>query len=524
MKRRQAWTINRSRWGAACGLAGVLLAACGGGSSDAPAPPMPAGPALHDATVYSSAANASLPAATEAAAVTHHSLTLGGQALAYTASAGHLSARDPASGAPEASLFYVAYTADGAPAGSRPLVFFYNGGPGSSTVWLHLGSFAPRRIVTNDPLLTIPLPYQLVDNAESLIDSADLVFVDAVGTGYSEALAPRTNQSFWSVDADAALMRDFIARYVGVNQRALSPTFIFGESYGTTRSALLANLMVTAGMRLDGVILQSSILDYNTNCEISGPPPVSCAGYLPSYALTGAWFQLLHPNPAPTDTYADSFAQQMRSFTDTSYAPAVNAFLAHGSPPAPALLAQLVDRTGAALALWTQNFDLGATTFRQQLLSMQLLGRYDARIAAANGSALSAGGDPSSTLITAPFTAAQRDHLANELQYTAASSYTVLGSAINTWDFRHDGEDLPDVIPDLATALAQHPTLRILSLAGQHDLATPFHQTELDLARLGTVPGMQQRVYPGGHMTYLDDRSRPRIKADIVAFIRGAAP
>ena len=152
--------------------------------------------------------------------MTTHSVTIAGTAIAYTATAGHLSARAPLAGTPEASLFYVAYTLPGASAATRPLVFFYNGGPGSATVWLHLGSFAPRRVVTHDPSLAVPLPFQLVDNGESLIDVADLVFVDAVGTGYSEAIAPFTNQSFWGVDSDAAVMRDFIARYAAVNQRA----------------------------------------------------------------------------------------------------------------------------------------------------------------------------------------------------------------------------------------------------------------------------------------------------------------
>ena len=242
--------------------------------------------------------------------MTSHTLALGAAIVAYTATAGHLDARDPRSGATEASMFYVAYTVAGAPA-ARPLVFFYNGGPGSASVWLHLGSFAPRRVVTHAPSLAVPLPFELVDNDESLIDVADLVFVDAVGSGYSEAVAPYANSSFWGVDKDAALMRDFIARYVAVYQRAASPTYLFGESYGTTRSAVLAELMLAAGMRLDGVVLQSSVLDYNTNCDAFAPGAVSCAGYLPSYGEVGAWHALSHPVPADADAYADT----MRSFT-----------------------------------------------------------------------------------------------------------------------------------------------------------------------------------------------------------------
>lgn len=496
----------------------AALAACGGGGGSDSAPPVATGPGFTDTAVYSSAAGASLPSALEGAAVTSHVLALAGRSIAYTATAGHLSTGDAASGTPRASMFYVAYTADGAAAATRPLVFFYNGGPGSATVWLHLGSFGPRRIVTNDPSTSVPAPFQLVDNLDSLIDTADLVFVDAAGAGFSEAIAPATNQSFWSVDADARVMRDFISRYVAVNQRAASPTFLYGESYGTTRSAVLANLMVSQGMRLDGVVLNSSVLDYNSNCGLFDPGQVSCAGYVPSYGMTGAWFGLLAPQP----TDADAFAQQMRDFTDVQYTPALTAFLGAGTPPTATLLDALVGRTGAPRALWSRNLNLDPTSYRSQTLPAQLMGRYDARIAVASTSPLAAGGDPSSSVINAPFTAAQRSHLANELLYTNSSSYTMLGNAINTWDFSHDGRALPDTIPDLATALVQQPSLRVLSLNGYHDLATPFRQTELDLARLGSVPGVRIKVYPGGHMTYLDDGSRPLIKTDLVRFITGA--
>ena len=359
--------------------------------------------------------------------------------------------------------------------------------------------------------------FQLVDNAESLLDTADLVFVDAVGTGYSEAIAPATNRTFWSVDADARVIRNFISRFVAVNQRATSPTFLYGESYGTTRSAVLANLMVTAGMRLDGVVLHSSVLDYNANCGLFGPGQVSCAGYLPSYGMTGAWFNLV--TPPPTDSAI--WAQQMRDFTDVQYTPAVAAFIGAGTLPAATLIDDLVNRTGAPRPLWVANFNLDPTRYRSQTLPAQLMGRYDARIAVATTSPLAAGGDPSTSVIGAPFTAAQRAHLANELLYSSASTYTLLSGAINFWGFAHDGRPLPDTIPDLATALAQQPSLRVLSLSGYHDLATPFRQTELDLARLGAVPGLQIKLYAGGHMTYLDDNSRPLMKADLVRFITG---
>ena len=495
------------------------LAACGGGGSDSGGVPPSTG--VFDATAYSTAPGASLPMADEVSSVTTHSVTVAGTPIAYTATAGHLSARAPVSGAPEASMFYVAYTVPALAGPNRPVFYFYNGGPGSATVWLHLGSFAPRRLVTHAPATALPQPFQIVDNAESLIDIADLVFVDAVGTGYSEAITPFLNQTFWSVDSDAGVMRDFIARYAAVNARQASPTYLFGESYGTTRSAVLAHLMVAAAMRLDGVVLQSSILDYNSNCEVFGTiATVSCEGSFPTYGMVGAWFRLTQPVPSDTDAYA----QQLRDFSAASYGPAATAWVQLRRPASPTLLSQLVDLTGAPLDAWTTNVDLDATTFRTRLLAGQLLGRYDARIAAPNGSALAAGGDPSSTLITAPFTAAARSLFTNELLYTATTPYTLLSNAIYNWDFAHDGRTAPDTIPDLAAAITLRPSLKILSLAGYHDLATPFRQTELDTARLGAQPGLSLRVYPGGHMTYLDDGSRPRIKADVAAMIAAPAP
>jgi carboxypeptidase C (cathepsin A) len=504
-------------------LLAALLAGCGGGSSNDPGATVPPGEgngALSDTTPYSTAPGAFLASGDERAAMTGHTITLGGASFDYIATAGHLSALAPVTGTPQASMFYVAYTRP-LPAGTvRPIIYFYNGGPGSATVWLHLGSFAPRRVVTSAPSLAVPQPFQLVDNAESLIDVADLVFVDAVGTGYSEAIAPFTNQSFWGVDSDAAVMRDFIARYATVNQRQASPTFLFGESYGTTRSAVLAHQMVAASMRLDGVVLQSSILDYNSNCDVFSPGTLSCEGSFPSYGMVGAWFALTRPVPAD----ANAYAQQLRDFSTTSYGPAAAAWVQSRQPASATLLNQCVDLTGAPLDAWTTNVDLDALTFRTRLIPGQLLGRYDARIVAANGSALASGGDPSSTLITAPFTAAAGSLFATELKYTATASYTLLSNAINSWDFSHDARPLPDTIPDLAAAITLQPTLRTLSLAGYHDLATPFRQTELDVARLGVQPGLGLHVYPGGHMTYLDDASRARIKADVAALVTAPVP
>ncbi|HEY7944187.1 MAG TPA: peptidase S10 [Casimicrobiaceae bacterium] len=503
---------------AACFPVALLLAGCGGGggSGGSSAPPAPA---FTDPVQYSSAPNASLAGAAELSAVTHHQLALNGATLNYTATAGHLTAHDLVTGAPEASFFYVAYTLDGANAATRPVTFFYNGGPGSATVWLHLGSFGPRRLATGDPSTSAPTPFPLVDNAESLLDVSDLVFVDAVGTGLSEAIAPYGNLSFWGVDLDATVFRDFVMRYLAANNRNASPKFLFGESYGTTRSAVLANLLESAGVGLNGVVLQSSVLNYNTNCGVI-TATVSCAGYLPSYGAVGAWYNLDNPNPAPAALPA--FVAQMRTFTTSQYDPAVTAFLALATPPPPALLPELVSTTGMSLAGWQSHFNLDPGFYQFNLIPGTLIGRYDARVSAPMGSHLASEGDPSSTFLNDSFMTRITSYLSSDLQYTNPSSYVLLSNAINTWVFGHDGQLLPDTIPDLAAALAQNPKLKVLSVNGYHDLATPFFQTERDLARLGPNPNVELRFYLGGHMTYLDDASRALEKADLVQFYQSA--
>jgi carboxypeptidase C (cathepsin A) len=507
---------TRERWSAAAAACAftLVLAGCGGGGGGGNSTP-----AFFDSTLYSTAAGATLATASELASTTQHQIVVNGATLAYTATAGHLTAKSPTSGAPEASFFYVAYTLDNMDARTRPVTFFYNGGPGSPTVWLHLGSFGPKRLVTGDPATTALAPFPLVDNAETLLDVSDLVFVDAVGTGLSEAIAPNVNQTFWSVDADAAVFRDFVVGYLVANNRSLSPLFLFGESYGTTRSAVLAFLLATAGVHVNGVILQSTILDYNANCGVL-TPAVSCAGYLPSYGAVGAWYRLDVPNP--DDAALPQFVAQMRSLATSDYDPAIAQFLRAGLPPSPALLTQLSNTTGISVPKWQSHFNLSPDYFQTNLLPGILIGRYDARVSAPFGSPLARDGDPSSTFITSSFVSAIGIYLSSDLKYINPSAYATVGNAIDTWSFAHDGLALPDVIPDLAAALAQNPTLQVLALNGYHDLATPFFQTERDLGRLGANPNVRSTFYRGGHMTYLDDASRQAEKADLVQFFQRA--
>ncbi len=493
----------------------ALLAACGGGGDDATAPEPPG--ALNDTTAYSSQPEASLPGAVEAVATTKHRLQLGDREIAYTATAGHLVAREPLAGAAQASLFHVAYTADGADSATRAVTFFYNGGPGSASVWLHLGSFGPKRLVTGVPATTAARPFPLVDNADSLLASTDMVFIDAVGSGRSQAIAPYRNRDFWSVGADAALFRDAIRRWLQIHGRQASPLFLYGESYGGPRTAVLARRLQEAGTWPAGLILQSPALDYHSNCGVNETPGIACTGYLPSYAATGAWHGL--SVPAPVDL--DGWLVGARDFAVMRYAPAVHDWLAVALP-APELWLPLAELTGLPAAQWQQSFNLGPTRFRERLITGQLLGRYDARMMAPVGSALAAAGDPSSTWIGSSFAAAIDAHLRDTLLYRNRSTYVLLSTAIEHWDFSHAGRDRPDTVPDLAAALAADPALRVLAVSGVHDLATPFHVTESDLARLAS-DRVSVRNYPGGHMSFLDDGTRPRQKADIAAFLAQAS-
>ena len=497
----------------------LLTAGCGGSSGGNPPAPPPADAAAYtDPTVYSSDPNASLANPPEITSVTRHQASVDGVALSYTATTGHMHALSLGTGAARASFFYVAYTLDGAAPATRPVTFFYNGGPGSATVWLHLGSFGPKRLATGMPAQTVATPYPLVDNAETLLDVSDLVFVDAVGAGYSQAIAPNTNRTFYGVDADGEVFRDFVMRYSIVNARQSSPKFLYGESYGGPRTAVLADLLESAGVRLAGVVLQSPAMDYSSNCDIGGAAP--CTGFVPSYGATGAWFSLTTPVPAAADVPA--FLTQMRTFAVAEFDPAVRAQNATGARPSAVLLDRMAANTGLRRTAWETQLNRGPTYYRANLVPGTLSGRYDTRVTLPNNSIPGQESDPSSAVISPSFQVRITEYLAGTLRYTTPSTYMLLSNAINTWNFSHDGRSLPDTIPDLAAAIAQNPRLKVLALNGYHDVATPFFTTERDLGRLGVNPNVQVRNYSGGHMTYLDDNSRRLMKADLAQFYRSA--
>jgi carboxypeptidase C (cathepsin A) len=260
-------------------------------------------------------------------------------------------------------------------------------------------------------------------------------------------------------------------------------------------------------------MLQSAIMNYNSNCGVFDPGQLSCEGYIPSYAAVSAYHQ---NGSLPTDF--SSVLQRVREFAAGSYRSEVSGYLASGAAPGEATLTQLAAYAGLSVQTWRQDFSMTPGAYRARLMPGQVVGRYDARVLAPSGSALAAGGDPSITLVNSAFANSIRNYLDAELRYTAPTPYLSFNNILEQWSFAHDGKALPDTIPDLAAALTLNPALKLIAMSGYHDLATPFYQTELDLARLGTGPAIQIRNYNSGHMSYLDDNVRRLQKADLRAF------
>ena len=462
---------------------------------------------------------------------TEHSLPLSGQMIRYTATAGTLLVRDN-DGKPDGSFFYVAYTEDGIKdAKTRPVTFLYNGGPGAASLWLHMGSVGPVRVETDSPGATGPAPYRVVPNQYSLLDKTDLVFIDAVGTGFSKPVEKGTEKDFAGTDQDVRSFERFIVRYITVNQRWNSPKFLMGESYGTTRSAALADALEDAGIGCNGVILVSSILNYGI--QSPGQDEIFI-GDLPSYAAIAYYHNKLAQKPADLK----AFLKEVRAFARGPYAEA----LAQGDNLSPQQRDAVAARVSAYTGLSAQyvkeaNLRVSAPRFRKELLRGQgeILGRYDARF---DGTDVDAAGgtpgyDPSEAAVKGAFVAAFHDYLSHDLKYTSRDAYVVANPGIiGSWDWKHRApggqmEQLPYVAGDLADAMRKDPKLRVFSANGLFDLATPFFTTEFDLSHMNLDAKLRANLklsyYPSGHMIYLNEDALKQLTIDLRNFYSGGA-
>jgi carboxypeptidase C (cathepsin A) len=494
-----------------------------------------------DPVAYGNGPDDSVSDSSENAAITKHSVTIGGKKINYTATAGHLVTVDPSSSLPDAKMFYVAFTQDNQKEETRPLTFFYNGGPGSSSVFVLLGSFAPRRIKTSMPNFTPPAPYQMEDNPDSLLDKSDLVFINPVGTGYSAAIAPRKNRDFWGVDQDADSIKQFIKRFLTKNNRWNSPKFLFGESYGTARSCVLAYRLHEDGVDLNGVTLQSSILDYTQ----SGNP----VGALPT-AAADAWFHK-KTGVAPRPSDLGQFAEEVAQFARTDYLAALRKFPTTDD----ATVEKLSEYTGidkTTLLAWSLDIaaydSRGNSLFLTTLLKSKglALGAYDGRVTAIETGIAgqidpnSGGNDPTMTAVTGVYTTMWNTYLNEQLKFTSNSAFTDLNDqAFQNWDFGHidptgaqkgvdaHGNVVLYTAGDLAAVMALNVDLKVLSANGFYDFVTPFYQTIIDLQRMPLVSqqvreNLSARFYPSGHMVYLDGGSRTALKHDLAAMYESA--
>jgi carboxypeptidase C (cathepsin A) len=469
----------------------------------------------------------------ERSSVTHHEITLEGQAIRYSATAGTLLI-DGDDGKPYGTVFYVAYTQDGVTdTRTRPVTFLYNGGPGSASLWLHLGSVGPVRVVTDSPNATGPPPYQYIQNPYSLLDKTDLVFIDAVGTGFSRPVGKATQKDFSGTDQDIRAFNRFIHRYVTVNKRWNSPKYLFGESYGTTRSAALVDALESDGMSFNGVILMSSILNY----YIRAPGmDESYIGYLPSYAAIAWHFNKVTKKPSDVK----AFLHEVRDFARGPYAEALSR--GDNLPPSQvdAIAAKLSAYTGLPIEyIKESNLRISPQRFRKELLrsEQEILGRYDARFEGTDFDAAgeAPGYDPSSTGIEGVFVSCFHDYLERDLKFETKEQYFPSGPDVNRlWDHSHHaagGGQFPlreaYVAGDLADAMRKNPHLRVFSANGLYDLATPFFITEFDLSHMELAPKIRDNVqfayYPSGHMIYLNVEALKQLKADLARFYSASA-
>lgn len=457
---------------------------------------------------------------------TQHSATIGGQKVDYDATVGDIILRDDDQN-PTAAVYYTAYIRRGvSDVTHRPVVFAYNGGPGSSSIWVHMGAFGPKRVATPDTTHSGPPPYRLEDNQHSLLDVADLVFIDPVGTGFSHPLGKATGKDFWGVDQDARSLAQFVTRWLTENGRWNSPRYLIGESYGTTRSAVLGNILQRESVGLNGIVFVSTVLDFQTiSFQAGNDEPYIM--YLPGYAAV-AWYHDALPNKPPE---LRPFLKEVEQFATTDYAQALLAGSNLDATTRSRILDKLVQYTGLNRDyLDKANLRVDAGDFEKELLREKglVVGRLDARFTGPTGDLLAerAPYDPQSADISGAYVALFRDYLRNQLNFKNDRIYQVSGN-VRPWDWQHGFNrgwpGFTNVAVDLAQMLTENPRMHVMVAAGLYDLATPYFAAEYTMDHLGLPADLQAHIrideYDAGHMMYVNPTSLVKLKTDIASFM-----
>ncbi len=460
--------------------------------------------------------------------VTRHSAVIGGTTIHYTATTGLIPLKSR-TGETEAHVFFVAYTRDDAgPASQRPLTFAFNGGPGSASIWLHIGALGPRRVHLQPDGTMPPPPFHMVDNESSWLDRSDLVFIDPVGTGYSRPAKPELGSKYWGLRGDIASVGEFIRLYLGRYNRWGSPLFLAGESYGTTRASGLSNYLLENGIALNGIVLVSSVLNFQT-IDFNKGNEQPYVMFLPTYTAS-AWFH--HRLAADLERNFDKTMAEAEQFATGEYAQALD----KGDTLTAAERSHIADRLARYTGLdrkYLLDSDLRVeiSHFCKELLRDQRrsVGRYDSRFKGIEPDAVSETPefDPSYAAVRPPFTAAFNEYLRSELGYKTDTEYYVLGGGITApWDWGSAGGGYPNVSDALRSAFAQNPYMKLYIACGYYDLATPFFAVQYTLAHLGLDPTVRKNVtlgyYQAGHMIYLDSTCLTQFKSDIGSFLTKA--
>ena len=472
------------------------------------------------------------PAPKEESSVTEHSIKISGQTVPYKAIAGTILLKNEKD-EPQALIYSTSYIrTDVKDTTQRPISFIYNGGPGSASVWLHMGAFGPRRVVTPNAESTPPAPYKVTDNAYTLLDKTDMVFIDPVGTGYSRAVGKAQDKDFWGIDEDVKSLAQFITVYVNRNNRWNSPKYLIGESYGTFRSAALGNyLQEHDGMDFNGIDLISSVLDLGTLSFQPGSD-MPYVLYLPSYAATAWYHKVLKDRPDNLLAFID----EARKFAQTDYAPA----LMKGSKLSAAEKADMAKKLSRYTGL-SEDYLIKADLrvklgqFMEELQRNKGLatGRLDSRYTGFIYDLLGefAESDPQSSAVTGAFTAAFNTYIREDLKFSQERNYHAISEGVGSnWDWKHQtgrGRGFfpgsPNVEGDLAQALLSNPHLQVQVENGYYDMATPFFATEYTMDHLGLPEQLQKNIkldyYDAGHMMYLRDEDLAKLKANIANLI-----
>ncbi|WIG55921.1 MAG: Carboxypeptidase-related protein [Rhodanobacteraceae bacterium] len=484
--------------------------------------------------------------------VTHGSVTVEGKSISYEAVAGTLviDGTGVNEGTPQVAMSYVAYFKQGADPSKRPITFLYNGGPGSSTVWLHMGAWGPQRIVTNDDTHTPAAPYQLVNNDYSLLDASDLVFIDMPGTGFGRLLSAGKDDAerakshkelakeYWGIDGDAQAFSRFITQFLSKYNRWNSPKFLFGESYGTTRSAVLANVLQTQyNVDLNGVMLLSQILNFSLSIDGANMNPGVDMSYvlaLPTFAAT-AWYH--HKLPKYDNGGLAPLLKEATHWATTDYEQALAAGSTLSVDKKQQIAQKLSEFTGLPVA-YLLKADLRVTggMFEQQLLSGtdSNTGRLDTRFSGPAMDPLSESSeyDPQSAAISSAYVSAFNDYVRNDLKFGEGMTFrpSVYGADDFHWDWKHmaPGQRFsrggtPNVMIDLAVAMKYNPNLKVKLFGGLYDLATPFYTAVYEMQHLPIPPSLQKNItygfFPSGHMVYAHLPSLKQMHDDAAAFI-----